>query len=58
MGTHLRYTFRAYPTTPQRVRAARTFGCVRVVFNDAIAARNAHISTDCHARAVLSCNEY
>ena len=39
MGTQLRYTFRVYPTVPQRVRAARLFGCCRVVFNDAIAAR-------------------
>lgn len=39
VGTYLRYTFRVYPTAPQRRGASRTFGCVRVVFNDAIAAR-------------------
>ncbi|WP_199042146.1 RNA-guided endonuclease InsQ/TnpB family protein [Glycomyces salinus] len=36
---HLRYTYRVYPTAPQRVALARTFGCVRTVFNDAVAAR-------------------
>jgi putative transposase len=35
----LRYTFRVYPTEPQRSALARTFGCVRTVFNDAVAAR-------------------
>ena len=35
----LRYQFRAYPGGPQRARAARTFGCVRTVYNDAVAAR-------------------
>jgi putative transposase len=35
----LRYRFRIYPTAPQRVMLARTFGCVRTVWNDAIAAR-------------------
>lgn len=39
MGTQLRYTFRVYPTVPQRYRTARLFGCCRVVFNDAVAAR-------------------
>ncbi|WP_199038510.1 RNA-guided endonuclease InsQ/TnpB family protein, partial [Glycomyces salinus] len=36
---HLRYTFRVYPTAPQRTALARVFGCVRTVFNDAVAAR-------------------
>lgn len=35
----LRCTFRVYPTAPQRQALARTFGCVRTVFNDAVAAR-------------------
>ncbi|MFG3343004.1 RNA-guided endonuclease InsQ/TnpB family protein [Glycomyces sp. NPDC048151] len=35
----LRYTFRVYPTLPQRKSLARTFGCVRTVYNDAVAAR-------------------
>ncbi|MER7756486.1 RNA-guided endonuclease TnpB family protein [Kitasatospora sp. NPDC097643] len=36
---HLRYSFRIYPTVGQRAALARTFGCARVVFNDALAAR-------------------
>ncbi|WP_219926687.1 RNA-guided endonuclease InsQ/TnpB family protein [Glycomyces artemisiae] len=36
---HLRYTYRVYPTAPQRSALTRTFGCVRTVFNDAVAAR-------------------
>ncbi|WP_211228483.1 RNA-guided endonuclease InsQ/TnpB family protein [Glycomyces tenuis] len=35
----LRYRFRLYPTGPQRAALARNFGCARVVFNDAVAAR-------------------
>ncbi|WP_460545089.1 helix-turn-helix domain-containing protein [Glycomyces halotolerans] len=35
---HLRYSYRVYPTRPQRQALARTFGCVRVVYNDAVAA--------------------
>lgn len=35
----LRYTFRAYPTLPQRRSLARAFGCARVVYNDVVAAR-------------------
>ncbi|MEU6246256.1 transposase [Glycomyces sp. NPDC047010] len=38
---HLRYTFRVYPTAPQRSALARVFGCVRTVYNDAVAARRA-----------------
>ena len=34
-----RYRFRAYPTGEQERSLARLFGCVRVVFNDAVAAR-------------------
>lgn len=34
-----RYRYRAYPTPDQEESLARLFGCVRVVFNDAIAAR-------------------
>lgn len=33
----LRYQFRASPTPGQRIRAARIFGCKRVVWNDALA---------------------
>ncbi|WP_051393744.1 RNA-guided endonuclease InsQ/TnpB family protein [Glycomyces arizonensis] len=40
-GVLLRYRFRVYPTAPQRKALARTFGCVRTVFNDAVAARRA-----------------
>ncbi|WP_335986900.1 RNA-guided endonuclease InsQ/TnpB family protein [Glycomyces sp. MUSA5-2] len=37
----LRYSYRIYPTGPQRKALARTFGCVRTVYNDAVAARRA-----------------
>ncbi|MBL3669709.1 transposase [Streptomyces sp. M2CJ-2] len=36
---HLRYAFRLDPTPGQRSALARAFGCARVVYNDAIAAR-------------------
>ncbi|MCX4977911.1 RNA-guided endonuclease TnpB family protein [Streptomyces sp. NBC_00620] len=35
----LRYSFALYPNTPQRTALARAFGCARVVFNDAVRAR-------------------
>ncbi|MFC7826236.1 RNA-guided endonuclease InsQ/TnpB family protein [Streptomyces sp. NPDC057375] len=35
----LRYAFRVYPDAGQRVTMARAFGCARVVFNDAVRAR-------------------
>ncbi|MEV3936973.1 transposase [Glycomyces sp. NPDC049804] len=35
----LRYRFRVYPTASQRKSLARVFGCVRTVYNDAVAAR-------------------
>ncbi|MEV6591939.1 RNA-guided endonuclease InsQ/TnpB family protein [Streptomyces acidicola] len=35
----LRYAFRLDPTPGQRIALARAFGCARVVYNDAIAAR-------------------
>ncbi|MGW4804131.1 RNA-guided endonuclease InsQ/TnpB family protein [Kitasatospora sp. NPDC004272] len=35
----LRYSFRVYPMAGQRAALARTFGCARVVFNDALRAR-------------------
>ncbi|MCF3962454.1 RNA-guided endonuclease InsQ/TnpB family protein [Streptomyces fuscigenes] len=35
----LRYSFRVYPTAGQRSSLARAFGCARVVFNDALRAR-------------------
>jgi putative transposase len=37
----LRYSYRLYPAPGQQVRLARAFGCARVVFNDALAARQA-----------------
>lgn len=41
----LRYRFRAYPTPGQAQVLARTFGCVRVVFNDALRTREqAHLA--------------
>jgi putative transposase len=36
---HLRYNFRLYPAPGQREALARAFGCARVVFNDALRAR-------------------
>jgi putative transposase len=35
----LRYSFRLYPSAGQRTALARAFGCVRVVYNDALRAR-------------------
>ncbi|MGW7616132.1 RNA-guided endonuclease InsQ/TnpB family protein [Streptomyces antimycoticus] len=35
----LRYSFRLYPNCPQRAALARAFGCARVVYNDALRAR-------------------
>ena len=40
----VRYRYRAYPTLGQAALLARTFGCARVVFNDALRARQ-----DAHA---------
>ena len=37
----LRYSYRLYPGAAQREALARAFGCARVVFNDALAARKA-----------------
>lgn len=41
---YLRYQFRLYPTLGQQASLARTFGCTRVVFNDAV-----RIRKDAHA---------
>ena len=38
-GVQLRYSFRLYPTPGQQQALARAFGCARVVFNDALYAR-------------------
>lgn len=38
-GVQLRYQFRVYPTPRQQNLLARAFGCARVVFNDALDAR-------------------
>ncbi|MFD4758879.1 RNA-guided endonuclease InsQ/TnpB family protein [Streptomyces sp. NPDC058439] len=35
----LRYSFRLYPNGPQRTALAQAFGCARVVYNDALRAR-------------------
>ncbi len=35
----LRYNYRLYPTPGQQQALARAFGCARVVFNDALRAR-------------------
>lgn len=39
MGVQLRYNFRVYPTPGQQIKLAQAFGCARVVYNDALAAR-------------------
>jgi putative transposase len=39
-GVLARYRYRAYPTPVQQELLARTFGCARVVFNDALRARD------------------
>ncbi|WP_406841085.1 RNA-guided endonuclease InsQ/TnpB family protein [Streptomyces sp. AHU1] len=43
---YLRYSFRLEPTPGQRIALARTFGCARVVHNDALAARKAAYLAD------------
>jgi putative transposase len=41
----LRYNYRLYPSPGQRAALARAFGCARVVFNDALRARqDAHVA--------------
>lgn len=39
VGVLRRYRYRAYPTAGQVTALAQVFGCVRVVFNDVVAAR-------------------
>ena len=39
MNVQLRYSYRLYPSPGQQQDLARAFGCARVVFNDALAAR-------------------
>ncbi len=39
MFMQLRYSFRLYPNGPQRSALGRAFGCARVVYNDALRAR-------------------
>ncbi len=39
LGVQLRYNYRLYPTPGQQQALARAFGCARVVFNDALRAR-------------------
>ncbi|MFJ2193876.1 RNA-guided endonuclease InsQ/TnpB family protein [Kitasatospora sp. NPDC087861] len=58
---HLRYSYRLYPTVGQRQALARTFGCARVVYNDALALRKAawkadrsRIPTGALAKAVIT----
>lgn len=42
----LRYQYRLYPSPGQQQSLARAFGCARVVFNDALAARRAAFTAD------------
>jgi putative transposase len=39
LDMQLRYNYRLYPSPSQRAALARAFGCARVVFNDALRAR-------------------
>ena len=43
----LRYNYRLYPRPGQREALARAFGCARVVFNDALRARQEAHEADC-----------
>ncbi|MER5401266.1 transposase [Streptomyces sp. NPDC002599] len=43
---YLRYSFRLEPTPGQRIALARTFGCARLVYNDALAVRKAAYQAD------------
>ncbi|MGW1532509.1 RNA-guided endonuclease InsQ/TnpB family protein [Streptomyces aureus] len=43
---YLRYSFRLEPMPGQRIALARTFGCARVVYNDALAVRKAAYQVD------------
>ncbi|NNH68675.1 transposase [Nocardia uniformis] len=43
----LRYNFRLYPTVGQQRSLAKAFGCARVVFNDALAARQEAFRAGC-----------
>ncbi len=38
-GVQLRFSYRAYPTPGQQIKPAQAFGCARVEYNDALAAR-------------------
>jgi putative transposase len=40
MDMQLRYRFRLEPTSSQQQALARSFGCARVVWNDALALSN------------------
>ncbi|MEV7415343.1 RNA-guided endonuclease TnpB family protein [Streptomyces sp. NPDC089919] len=58
---YLRYSYRIEPTPGQRIALVRTFGCARVVYNDALAARKAawqadgsRIATGALARRVIT----
>ncbi|GGP10958.1 transposase [Nonomuraea glycinis] len=42
----LRYNYRLYPDAPQQAALARLFGCVRAVWNDALARRKAAWKAD------------
>lgn len=43
----VRYAYRIYPSTEQQQALARTFGCARVVFNDAL-----HVWREAHAHGI------
>lgn len=41
----LRYSFRVYPTSTQKIALARAFGCARVVYNDHLRAREVALAS-------------
>jgi putative transposase len=50
MTVQLRYNYRLYPSPGQQQALARAFGCARVVFNDALAARRDATQPGCRTR--------
>ena len=51
----LGYRYRLYPSPGQQRALARAFGCARVVFNDALAARRDACEAGCRTSPIGSC---
>jgi hypothetical protein len=54
-GMQLRYNYLLEPILGQRQALARTFGCVRVVFNDGLRARETPTGPGCRTSRTASC---